>query len=165
MKKLSQLKCLDLHNNKFKKFPEVILTLRSLEVLYLGLNKLNEIPSSIYSLPNLFHLSLRNNKIYKLPSGISRSQIESIDLLEVEELELPEEMIFCYQLKNFCWHQSKYITRRCLNSPIITEMLYLPKLKQKSKNCIIDQLNRDNRDIAPDDRKLANFTHNVFQKF
>ncbi|MBK6825090.1 MAG: leucine-rich repeat domain-containing protein [Saprospiraceae bacterium] len=61
---------LNLGNNDFEQFPEVICELRSLRKLWLNGNKLSSLPQSFANLRELRELNISNNRFKEFPQVV-----------------------------------------------------------------------------------------------
>ncbi|MHA1252724.1 MAG: leucine-rich repeat domain-containing protein [Candidatus Helarchaeota archaeon] len=89
---LSELRYLNLRNNKLKEFPFYLKTLKNLKLLDLSKNYLTEIPEEISDLNFLEYLDLSKNKIEKIPLD------KIIDLPNLKYLDIRKNPI-CKKLK------------------------------------------------------------------
>jgi hypothetical protein len=81
LRQLTQLKTLDLYDNKLAKIPEWISDLKNLQMLRLDNNRLSELPEQIGDLKNLKTLALWFNGLADLPSSLARLEyLEEITL-------------------------------------------------------------------------------------
>lgn len=90
---MTNLKVLDLYNNKIDSIPAEIGQLKSLEVLILSKNELVYLPDELFELPNLKVLSLHHNNLASLPANIGNlKNLEELRLDYNELTWLPESI-------------------------------------------------------------------------
>lgn len=98
----SSIRYLDLHDNKFTVFPEVIDDIPNLEILDMSKNMMYTLPSShVARLQNLRVLSLKENRFKYLPPVLGK--LGSLHLIEVTEnpLVMPSpEVIRNFQMQS-----------------------------------------------------------------
>ncbi len=93
MKKLKNLKKLNLYDNYFTEVPKVIGEFAELEELDLSMNQIRGLPNEIEKLKNLKILNLGENKLIKLPKFISDfSLLERFILTKNKLKHVPKEL-------------------------------------------------------------------------
>lgn len=93
IRKLRNIKYLNLKNNKIRKIPNSIGLLKSLEVLDLRENEIEIIPNSIGLLSSLKELLLSGNRIRKIPKTLSLlKSLEVLDLGSNYIEKVPKEL-------------------------------------------------------------------------
>lgn len=81
LKKLQQIKRLNLSRNKYNKLPKEVLALNQLEALSLSDNNLQKLSGNIHALSQLCYLELANNNLKQLPKNIQQlKQLRVLDL-------------------------------------------------------------------------------------
>jgi hypothetical protein len=78
--RLTNLKLLNISDNRIEKLPAHIGELHKLKVLYAGNNRLKTIPSEIGKLSKLETLDLSSNKLYSIPSEIINLKLIDLNL-------------------------------------------------------------------------------------
>ncbi|XP_071949140.1 uncharacterized protein [Antedon mediterranea] len=132
-------------------FPEELLELDKIEVLYLEGNKLTELPSTLFeSLPNLRWLDLRNNQLQELPPSIGEHKHLKTLLIEGNQISmLPVELGFLKTLSGLNLRNNplefppKEVTDQGVNS-ILRFLREISVCQQRSSKVSIEDLKLEN---------------------
>ena len=106
---LSQLRSLDLRNNRIELLSEKVSSLKHLKVLRLDSNLLTSLPNQLFKLTNLQVLTLSNNSLFFVPECISNlTKINTLVLSENQIGSVTSEIGHLKRLKTLHLHGNDF---------------------------------------------------------